>query len=109
MVTNAGAGPRPIAYREQTADKLAQQIQEALHPEMKIRARQVGLRLQRERGCENGARAFHRTLQSKLLRCSILPDRAAVWKVKDRKAPLGTLAVAVLLQSGSISVEDITP
>ena len=109
MVSNAGAGRRPISYRDQTAENLAQQIQEALHPETKVRARQVGLRLQRERGCENGARSFHRTLQSKLSRCSIFPERVAVWELKDRKVLLGTLAAAVLLQRGLINVEDIIP
>lgn len=38
MIANAGAGPRPITDREQKADMLAQKIQEALHPDTKIRA-----------------------------------------------------------------------
>ena len=108
MVAKAGAGPHPIAYRKQTADSLAQQIQEALHPETKIRARQIGLKLQRERGCENGVRSFHRYLDSKHLRCSIFPDRVAVWEVKHRKITLGTLAAAILLQRELVSIKDIT-
>jgi len=109
MVANAGAGPRPITYREQTADMLAQQIQEALHPDTKIRARQIGLRLQGEHGCANGARSFHRALQSNLSRCSIFPEKVAIWEVKDKRTPLGTLAATILLERGVIRIEEITP
>jgi len=108
MVANAGAGPKPIAYREQTADKLAQQIQEALQPEMRVSARQIGLRLQRERGCENGVRSFHSSISTKHSRCSIFPERFAVWNVKDRECPLSTLAAGILLQRGLICAKDIS-
>jgi hypothetical protein len=111
MVANAGAGPHPIPYREQTAETLAQQIKEALHPEMRIRARQIGLRLQQERGCDNGIRIFHDSLEGKHARCSILPDRLAVWEVKSEQGPggrLSTLAAAILLQRGLISVKEIS-
>jgi hypothetical protein len=107
MVANAGAGPQPIAYREQTVDKLAQQIQTALQPEMMVRARQIGVKLQRERGCENGARSFHGSLLAKHSRCSIFPESIAVWEVKGKESPLSTLAAAILLERGLISVEDI--
>jgi hypothetical protein len=109
MVANAGAGPHPTTYQEQTADTLAQQIQEALRPDTKIRARQIGLRLQGEHGCVNGARSFHRTMQSKLSRCSIFPEKVAVWDVKDKGTPLGTLAATILLERGLIRFEEITP
>jgi hypothetical protein len=111
MVANTGAGPRPIPYREQTADKLAQQIKEALHPGTRVRARQIGLRLQQERGCENAARRFHGSLAAKYSRCSIFPERIAVWDVKnvqEREIPLSILAAAVLLQRGLICVEEIS-
>lgn len=109
MIANAGAGPRPITYREQKADMLAQQIQEALHPDTKIRARQIGLRLQGEHGCANGARSFHRTLHSNLSRCSIFPEKVAVWEVKDKRTPLGALAATILLERGLITIDEITP
>jgi hypothetical protein len=111
MVANAGAGPRPIPYREQTADKLAQQIKEALHPESRIRARQTALRLQQEQGCENAARSFHDSLPEKHSRCSILSERVAAWEI-NRTQGCGTrlspLAAAVLLHRGLISVKEIS-
>jgi UDP:flavonoid glycosyltransferase YjiC (YdhE family) len=111
MVANAGAGPNPIPYQKQTVEKLAQQIKEALHPESRIRARQIGLRLRQERGCENGARSFHDALSEKHSRCSVLPKRVAVWEVKDThgiECRLSPLAAAVLLQRGLICVKDIS-
>lgn len=111
MVSNAGVGPHPIPYRELTAETLAQQIKEALHPEVKIRARQIELRLQQEHGCENATRSFHDSLAEKHSRCSILSDRIAVWEVKSEQAlgsRLSTLAAAILLQRGLISVKGIS-
>lgn len=107
MVANAGAGPHPIAYGKQTADNLARQIQEALHPETKVRARQIGLRLQQERGCKNGARSFHRHLELKHSRCSIFSERIAIWEVQDRKIPLSSLAAIILLQKGLVDAKDL--
>jgi len=110
MVANAGAGPHPISYRELTAETLAQQIKEALHPEVKIRARQIGLRLQQEHGCENATASFHDSLAEKHSRCSILPDRIAAWEVKSDQAlgsRLSTLAAAILIQRDLINVEEI--
>lgn len=83
MVANAGAGPYPISFRELTAETLAQQIQEALNPEVKIRTRYIGLKLQQEHGCQNAATSFHDSLVEKHSRCSILPDRIATWKVRS--------------------------
>jgi UDP:flavonoid glycosyltransferase YjiC (YdhE family) len=111
VIANAGAGPHPIPYREQTAEKLAQQIKEALHPESRVRARQIGLRLRQERGCERGARSFHDALSEKHSRCSVLPTRVAVWEVKGAqgiKCRLSPLAAAILLQRELICLEDIS-
>ncbi|KAE9373572.1 glycosyltransferase family 1 protein [Stipitochalara longipes BDJ] len=111
MVASAGAGPHPVPYREQTAETLAQQIKEALHPEMRIRARQIKMRLQQELGCENAVRSFHDSLEGKHSRCSILPDKIATWKVKSTQglgSRLSTLAAAILLQRGLIHVKGIS-
>jgi hypothetical protein len=108
MVANAGVGPQPIPFAKLTADKLAQQIKEALQPETRIKARHLGLKLQQERGCENGARSFHRALEKNQSRCSLLPERVAVFDVRDRNAHLSTFAGAVLLERGILGLKDLS-
>lgn len=103
IVADAGAGPRPIPYSKQTAEKLAEQIREALHPEVKIRARHIGMKLQQEQGCENGARHFYRFLNVESSRCAVAPDRLAVWEVKGKTIRLSALGAAVLVEHGLLS------
>lgn len=107
MVANSGAGPQPISYAKQTAQTLAQQIRDALHPELKIRARHIGLKLQEERGCDNGMKSFHQSLNFDNSRCSILNDRLAIWQVKGTQTRLGAITAAVLLEHGLIQPYDL--
>ena len=109
MVANAGAGPQPIPYANQTAQTLAQQIIDALHPELKIRARHLGLKLQNERGCENGMNSFHRSLGYDNSRCSILHDKLAVWKTRGTVTRLSALAATTLLEHGLLRLQDLEP
>lgn len=107
MVAGAGAGPLPIPFAKQTAQTLAEQIRDALHPELKIRARHLGLKLKDERGCENGLTSFHRSLNFESSKCSILSKRLAVWKVMGRDIRLGAVTAAVLLEHGLILPNDL--
>ena len=107
VVARAGAGPRPLPYSRQSAEKLANQICEALHPDFKIRARHIQTRLQQEQGCENGAKHFHRMLNLENSNCMIAPDRLAVWKVKGRDIRLSAMAAAVLLERGFLRLEEL--
>jgi hypothetical protein len=107
MVSSAGAGPQPIPYAKQTAQTLAQQIRDALHPEVKIRARHLGLKLEREQGCEKGMEFFHRSLNYEDSRCTLLYDRLAIWQVKGTQIRLGVVTAAILIEHGLLRLHDL--
>lgn len=107
MTARAGAGPMPIPYKELTADKLAEAIQEALKPQSLERAAELSGKIKQERGAEAGAESFHKHLQSHELRCSVCPGRVAVWRVRRTDIRLSALAAAVLGNEGLLNFEDL--
>ncbi|KAK5018481.1 hypothetical protein LTR39_000958 [Cryomyces antarcticus] len=52
MIARAGAGPAPIAYKDLTAELLAEQLRIALGPEALTKARELGARMSLEEGAE---------------------------------------------------------
>ena len=107
MCARAGAGPMPIPYKNLTADKLASQILEALKPESLAKAEELSARIKQERGTEAGADSFHKQLRLADLRCSVAPERVAVWRVKRTDIRLSTLAATVLGSEGLIDFTDL--
>lgn len=81
MVARAGAGPKPIAYKDLDADKLAESILTALKPESLERAAELSNKIKQETGTATGADSFHKQLDINKLRCSLCPGRVAVWRV----------------------------
>lgn len=107
MVARAGAGPTPIPYKQLTADKLAAALAEALKPETLERAKEYGLKIKEENGCEVGGKAFHDNLQVDDLRCTLAPSRVAVWRVKRTQTRLSALAANVLAGAGLLDFADL--
>lgn len=107
IVQRAGIGPAPIPIKSLTADSLANAIVEALHPSVLRRAKDVSLRMAAETGTETGALCFHKHLKMSELRCSLAPDRAAVWRVRRTAIRLSALTAAVLLDAGLLNLEGI--
>ncbi|ETN42819.1 uncharacterized protein HMPREF1541_01977 [Cyphellophora europaea CBS 101466] len=107
MCARAGAGPMPIAYKDLTADKLASQITKALEPASLERAKELSDRIKAENGSEDGAASFHRQLHVADLRCTLCPDRIAVWRVKRTDIRLSALAATVLGNEGLIDFNDL--
>lgn len=108
MVARAGAGPQPIPYKLLTADKLADAIAEALKPETLQKAEELGAKIKEEKGSERGGKSFHDMLDADNLRCSLFPERVAVWQVARTKTRLSALAAAVLADQGLISFANLT-
>ena len=106
-VAQAGAGPRPIPYKQLTAKALAVAISQALQPPMVAIARNLSGKIRREHGCETGAMIFHAKLPMAKLRCSILPRRAAVWKIRGAEIRLSALSVTTLCKAGLLQKEDL--
>lgn len=112
MIARAGAGPSPIAYKELTAEGLANSILMALKPETLERAKELGNRIREEKGCEAGAASFHAHMNVERLRCMMAPDRAAVWRVKTEKSKtteirLSAFAATILGNEGILDVNQL--
>lgn len=112
MVARAGAGPTPIPFKQLTAEGLANAILEALKPETLERAKELGERIREEKGCEAGAASFHAQMDLDRLRCSMAPNRPAVWRVdtkgsKTKDIRLSAFSAAVLGDEGILDVNQL--
>ncbi|KIV78402.1 hypothetical protein PV11_10124 [Exophiala sideris] len=112
MVARAGAGPTPIPFKELTADKLAEAINTALKPSSLERARELGDGIKEEKGTEVGAASFHQHMNIDRMRCTVAPNRPAVWWVRTKGQPasgirLSTFAATVLSNEGLLDVNQL--
>jgi UDP:flavonoid glycosyltransferase YjiC (YdhE family) len=107
MIARAGAGPKPIPYKDLDADKLAAAIEEALKPESLERAAELSDKIKQEKGSENGAKSFHKQLQVDSLRCVLYPKLPAVWRVKRTDVHISALAATVLGNEGLLDFSDL--
>lgn len=113
MVGNAGAGPEAVPYKELTAEKLAEGIKFCLRDEAREAAEKIARDIEREGdGAENTCEAFHKGLliQREVkgggrssMRCSILPDQVAVWRMKETGLRLSPIAAEMLVERGLVS------
>lgn len=107
MIGNAKAGPDPVPYKSLTAEKLAEGIKYCLTEEAVKGAGEISKRIEAEGdGAENACQAFHShlTLTGKnSMRCSILEDKIADWKLKDTNLRLSALAADMLVEKGLLS------
>ncbi|KZF22019.1 glycosyltransferase family 1 protein [Xylona heveae TC161] len=107
MVAKAGAGPAPIPHKQLTTDTLAAAIQEALQPSALERAKELGELIRSEKGCDVGARSFHRMLDLDKMRCMIAPSRVAVWRIRRTQIRLSAFAAAVLGNEGLLDFAEL--
>jgi UDP:flavonoid glycosyltransferase YjiC (YdhE family) len=107
MIARAGAGPKPVPYKDLTAEKLAKAIEEALKPESLERAAELSEKIKQEKGSEEGAKSFHRQLQVDSLRCVLYPKLPAVWRIKRTDIHISALAATVLANEGLLDFSDL--
>ncbi|KAH4809584.1 hypothetical protein HBH61_110370 [Parastagonospora nodorum] len=107
MVARAGAGPDPVPYKDLTAEKLAESINKALEPQSLERAQELCNKIKQEDGCQKGAQAFHQMLRYDELRCAVLPNRPAVWRVKRTEVKLSAQVATVLAQQGELNFSEL--
>jgi UDP-glucoronosyl and UDP-glucosyl transferase len=102
MVGKAGAGAQPVPCKELTTEKLADGIRQLLTDEARIAAEEIAKDIEEEGdGAQNAVRSFHRSLQLRgehSMRCCILEDRVAVWKLKNTNLRLSALAADILVE-----------
>ncbi|KAF2623002.1 glycosyltransferase family 1 protein [Macroventuria anomochaeta] len=107
MVARAGAGPDPVPYKDLTAEKLAESINKALEPQSLERAQELCNKIKQENGSQSGAQSFHQMLNYDDLRCGVIPNRPAVWRVKRTQVKLSAKAATVLAQEGEIDFKEL--
>jgi UDP:flavonoid glycosyltransferase YjiC (YdhE family) len=106
MIARAGAGPEPIPYKKLTAESLAEQIKMALAPETLVRAQELGKKMAAEEGANVGAKHFHEFLDPNM-QCSIIPGRAAVWRLRKTNVLLSAKAAAILCMKQMFPEHDL--
>ena len=100
-IETLGAAPPAVYMRDMTEAKLTTLLKEALDEKYRIAAGKVGEALRSEPdGAIKAVQMFHEHLSATSAlspRCSLLPERRAVWKVRARSGVhLSTLAAHVL-------------
>ncbi|ORY59250.1 uncharacterized protein BCR38DRAFT_445994 [Pseudomassariella vexata] len=107
MVGSARAGPDPVPYKKLNVEKLAEGIKFCLTDEARDAAQSIARDIELEGdGAKNAVRSFHHHLTlsgEQSMRCSVLSDRVAVWKVKDTSLKLSALAADILVEKGYLS------
>jgi hypothetical protein len=102
MIERAGAGAQPVPYKELTTEKLADGIRQLLTEDARLAAEEIAKDIEEEGdGAQNAVRSFHRSLQLRgehSMRCCILEDRVAVWKLKNTSLRLSALAADILVE-----------
>ena len=106
MIARAGAGPEPIPYKKLTADKLVSALEYALQPLTASRATELGSRIKQESGAANGVMSFHDQLPIDQMRCTIAPQRVAVWRLPSTDVRLSAMIAFLLIDEGLIQ-EDV--
>ncbi len=112
MIVKAGAGAKEsLPLKKLDSDKFAASIRQCLEPEARTKAQEIAKSIEEEGdGAENAVDSFHRALDldgPRSLRCSIFPDRVAVWKVRHASTRLSTLAADLLLENGQLQWSDL--
>jgi UDP:flavonoid glycosyltransferase YjiC (YdhE family) len=107
MIGNAGAGADPVPYKSLDKDKLVEGIKQLLTDEAREAAEKIAHDIEEEGdGAENAVKSFHRSLHlrgEKSMRCSIIEDRVATWKLKNTNLRLSALAADILVEKKKIS------
>ncbi|KAK6003871.1 hypothetical protein QM012_008721 [Aureobasidium pullulans] len=112
MVSKAKAGAHEaIPYKKLDAEKLAEGIKQCLTDEARHNAEQIAKSIAAEGdGAENAVKSFHRSLPfagKRSMRCSILEDRVAVWKMKSSSLRLSALAADILVEQKKLSWKEL--
>lgn len=109
MVAKAGAGPKPIPHASLNLEDLAAAIQFCLTPQAAAAAQEISFKMQAESGVTAAVDSFHRHLPLNRMRCSVMPDQAAVWTYKrgKQRLALSKTAVNILIEHDRIDPNHI--
>ncbi|KAF7369031.1 Glycosyltransferase family 1 protein [Mycena venus] len=111
MVAAAGAGPKPIPHKKLNPKALADAIAFCLTPAAAAAARTIADKMRSESGVKTAVDSFHANLPLDRLKCNILSDRPAAWKIQKGKGTLrlSKLAAEVLVQNKEFDPKALKP
>jgi sterol 3beta-glucosyltransferase len=107
MIAKAGAGPKPIPFKQMTPESLAASITFALRDEVGVAVKELAARISEEDGAAGAVHDFEQALDLDAMRCHMCPERLAVWKDKKTGAHLSGLAASVLAQQNLTHTRDL--
>jgi UDP:flavonoid glycosyltransferase YjiC (YdhE family) len=112
MVAKKHAGAfECIPYKQLTTEKLAEGIKQCLTNEARRNVAVIAQKIAVEGdGAENAVKSFHKHLNlsgSRTIRCSILENRVAVWKIKSLGLRLSALAANMLAEQKKVRWQDL--
>lgn len=107
MIARAGAGPKPVPYKQMTAESLAKSIEFALKEEVQIAVKKMAEQIAEEDGAGDCVAAFEDNLRVDEMRCHVLPERLAIWYDRESGVHLSGLAVAVLSEKHIIHPKNL--
>ncbi|KAH0346394.1 glycosyltransferase family 1 protein, partial [Aureobasidium melanogenum] len=108
-VFKAGAGPRPLPWKFLTPTLLAEAISFALDPRTVAVAEDIASELSREKGTARGVGCLLSNLPKSSLRCSLLTDKKAVWKIAHSDLRLSAAAAELLRSEGCLDFRHLKP
>lgn len=111
-VAEAKAGAHEVVpWKRLTAEKLAEGIKQCLTEEAQTNVQKLADGIAAEGdGADNACRSFHRSLPlagPRNIRCSILEDRIAVWRIRGSALRLSALAAEILMEKGKLKASDL--
>lgn len=109
MVETAGAGPKPIPYKDLTSSNLGDAVRFCLSPGAISAAREISMRMVHESGVRTAVESFHRQLPFQTLSCDLLPQLAVNWTLKTRKGSLklSKIAAEALIEANMIQAKEL--
>ncbi|ORY14926.1 hypothetical protein BCR34DRAFT_598830 [Clohesyomyces aquaticus] len=112
MVSKAKAGAHEcIPYKKLTVERLAEGIKQCLTEEAKENVQKIADSIAEEGdGARNAVRSFHRSLPLRgehNMRCQVLDNQVATWKLKNTDLRLCPLAAELLVEWKKIKWNDL--
>jgi len=107
MIARAGAGPKPIPFKQMTPESLAESIKFALTDDVQIAVEAMASRIAEEDGAADTVKAIEQNLQIDDMRCHVCPERLAVWQDMESGVHLSGLAACVLAEQRAIHPKDL--
>jgi sterol 3beta-glucosyltransferase len=109
MVHSAGAGPRPISYKDLNVKTLVEMIKVCISSQALVSAGEISRRMRFENGVSEAVASFHRNLPIPAMTCDFLPHEAACWvcKIGGKKVKLSDKAAQILIDREKINAKDL--